>query len=188
MIARRPRGFNPRRWSRIRRVTGYIGAGSNLGDREAHLAAGLLGLEAHGIRLGRVSSLWETEPVGGAGPGWFLNLCASIETDRPPLDVLAALLRLEADAGRVRTGVQAPRTLDLDLLLLDDQTIATPALTLPHPRMWERGFVLAPLAEIAPSLRNPRTGRTVAEELAALRDGAVARKLGPIALRRVGPV
>ena len=188
MIARRPRGFNPRRWSRIRRVTGYIGAGSNVGDREAHLAAGLLGLEGVGIRLGRVSSLWETEPVGTAGPGWFLNLCASIETDLPPLGVLGALLRLEAAAGRVRTGVQEARVLDLDLLVLDRLSLETPALTLPHPRMWERRFVLAPLAEIAPALRNPRTGRTVAEELASLPDGETARMLGPIALPRRGPV
>jgi 2-amino-4-hydroxy-6-hydroxymethyldihydropteridine diphosphokinase len=169
-------------------VHGFLAAGSNLGDREGNLRAGLEGLAGHRIRLLEVSSLWETEPVGGAGPGWFLNLCASIETPLTPHDLLSALLRLEEEAGRVRAARNAPRTLDLDLLTLDDLTIATPELTLPHPRMWQRGFVLAPLAEIAPALRNPATGRTVAEELATLPDRSVVRRLGPIALRRGGPV
>lgn len=169
-------------------MIGFLGAGSNLGDREANLRAGLLRLGTRGIRLVDVSSLWETEPVDTAGTAWFLNLCASIETELAPLDLMRTLLLVEEETGRVRTERNAPRTLDLDLLLLDDLTLSTPGLTLPHPRMWERTFVLAPLAEIAVTLRNPRTGRTVGEELAAIADRSLVRKLGPIALPRGEPL
>jgi 2-amino-4-hydroxy-6-hydroxymethyldihydropteridine diphosphokinase len=169
-------------------VVGYLGAGSNLGNREGHLRSGLLRLGPRGIRLVEVSSLWETEPVGAPGSGWFLNLCAAIETTLPPVEAMRALLAVEEDVGRIRTERNAPRTLDLDLLLLDDLVLTASSVTLPHPRMWERRFVLAPLAEIAPALRNPRTGRTVAEELAALSDPAQVRRVGAIALAGASPV
>lgn len=147
----------------------YVGLGSNLGDRRAHLRAGLEGLCAAGLRLAAASSVWESEPVDAPGSPWFLNMVAAFETDRRPLEVLDVLLDIERRAGRVRAGRNAPRTLDLDLLLLGDLRWRDERLMLPHPRMWERRFVLEPLGEIAPQLRNPDSGRTVAEECARIR-------------------
>jgi len=133
-----------------------------------------------GIAVTAVSSVWETEPVGGAGPEPFLNLAARIETDLAPEAVLAAAQRAERERGRVRVRPNAPRELDVDLLLLGTHRRRGASLTLPHPRMWERRFVLAPLAEIAPALVRADTGRTVAEELEALVDPHGATRRGPL--------
>jgi 2-amino-4-hydroxy-6-hydroxymethyldihydropteridine diphosphokinase len=157
-------------------MTGHVALGSNLGDREENLRAGLRGLRLRGIEPVAVSSVWETEPVACPEPLWFLNMVARISTDRPPLEVLDRLLEIEREAGRVREARNEPRILDLDLLLLGSLEVRTGRLTLPHPRMWERRFVLAPLAEIDPDLRNPASGRTVSEELERARDGRVRRK------------
>ncbi len=161
----------------------YIGLGSNLGDREASLRAGLGGLTRRRLALEAVSSIWETEPVGLAkGAAWFLNMAARIETAHGPLEVLDALHEIEREAGRERHARHAPRVLDLDLLLLGDLVLDHPRLTLPHPRMWERRFVLAPLAEIASDLRDPLTRVTIAEALERLQDPHRVRRVGPIAL------
>ena len=149
-------------------MTGYIALGSNLGDRRAHLQAGLDGLGEAGFRLTRISSVWETEPVGGSDLRLFWNMAVEIETGEPPHRVLDASLRIERAAGRERTGPNASRTLDLDLLMLGNLSVDDGRLRLPHPRMWERSFVLAPLAEIAPQLREPRSGLSVTDELARI--------------------
>ncbi len=162
-------------------MDGFIGLGSNLGDRQAFLAAGLEALERRGLPVRAVSSVWESEPVDTDSSDWFLNMVVKIESDRPPLEVLERLLAIEEDLGRRRSVRNAPRTLDLDLLLLGDQVSNDGRLQLPHPRMWQRRFVLEPLCEIAPRLQNPGTGRTVTEERARVRDPAVVRRLGDLA-------
>lgn len=169
-------------------MVGYVGLGSNVGDREGHLRAGILALARGGLGVSAVSSIWETEPVDGAGPAWFLNMVARVATDLTPEQALDVLLAGERARGRLRARPNAPRELDLDLLLLGGERRATATLDLPHPRLWARRFVLAPLAEIAPSLVNPASGRTVSEELAALGDAPVVRRLGPLALPETLPL
>ena len=158
----------------------YVALGSNLGDRASHLRAGVAGLARRGLVPRALSSIWETEPVDAPGPQWFLNMVAEVETALPPRSVLDLLLDVEREVGRVRTVRNAPRALDLDLLLLGDLRLEEHGLTLPHPRMWGRRFVLAPLHELAPDLRDFRTGRTVAEALQALPALPAARSLGPL--------
>lgn len=128
----------------------YIGMGSNLGDRVRSLRAGIEGLAGLG-RILRLSSLYETEPVGGPPQGAYLNLVVRLETDLPPPALARGLFHLEEAAGRVRTVRWGPRTLDLDLLFYDRVRSDDPALTIPHPRIMERRFVLEPLVEIHPA-------------------------------------
>jgi 2-amino-4-hydroxy-6-hydroxymethyldihydropteridine diphosphokinase len=153
-------------------VTVYLGLGSNLGDREGHLERGLAALGARGVRMTAVSSIYETEPVGGPAQGPYLNLVASAETALSPEALMQVALETEAEAGRVRGVRNAPRTLDVDILFYGDLVRRTEALTLPHPRLHERRFVLMPLAEVAPRLRHPARGLTAAEMLAACPDDA----------------
>jgi len=159
-------------------AVGYVALGSNLGDRRANLAAGITGLAELGLRPGRRSSIWETEPVDTEQPQWFLNMVVRIETSKPALEVLDDLLEIERSAGRTRTATpNSPRTLDLDLLILGPESVTCERLTLPHPRMWDRRFVLAPLAEIDPDLVNSRTGKTVERTLRELDDRFAVRRL-----------
>jgi 3-oxoacyl-[acyl-carrier protein] reductase len=148
----------------------YIALGSNLGDRVAYLREGLDRLEAEpGVRVARVSSFYETKPVGGPqGQGFYLNAAAELLTDHPAPQLLEILLRIETGLGRVRSEKDGPRTLDLDLLLYDDLVLDNPGLTLPHARMHERLFVLQPLAEIAPGVRHPVLGQRIDDLLADL--------------------
>lgn len=161
----------------------YVALGSNLGDRRAALDAAVRRLRAEpGSRVRSVSRYFETDPVGGPdNQGPYLNAAAVVETEQPPESFLHFLLEIERRQGRVRTEKDGPRTLDLDLLLYDDLICSTTELILPHPRMHERGFVLEPLAEIAPDIRHPALGKTVRELLESLpnRDG-VRRWLEPI--------
>ena len=149
----------------------YIALGSNLGDRGQMLS---LASERLG-RLGRLvarSSVYETEPVGYRDQPAFLNAVLALDTQLEPLPLLHALLAIERELGRDRSlaVVNGPRTLDLDLLLMGDFVVAQEGLTLPHPALAERRFVLAPLAEIAPPLRHPQSNQTMAELLALLPD------------------
>jgi 2-amino-4-hydroxy-6-hydroxymethyldihydropteridine diphosphokinase len=126
-------------------------------------------LEALG-RIAGVSSLYETEPVGNLEQPPFLNAVVALNTELAPADLLGALLGIERDLGRLRSLPNAPRTLDLDLLMVDDAISDSPELILPHPRLHERTFVLVPLAEIAPKLVHPGFGKTMQELLHTLPD------------------
>jgi 2-amino-4-hydroxy-6-hydroxymethyldihydropteridine diphosphokinase len=156
-------------------VRAYVAVGSNLGDRWARLAQAARELRgAPGISVVRASRVWDAAPLGPPQPR-YLNAVLELETGLPAPALLAALRRIEARAGRVRTGVRwGPRTLDLDLLLLGDRTIRRPGLVVPHPGLAVRRFVLAPLAELCPGREVPGTGRTVAELLALAEAGDVA--------------
>ncbi len=143
-------------------TTAFIGIGGNLGDAAATVRAAFDGLDAlPGTRLLRHSSLYRTAPIDSSGPD-YVNAVAEIATALAPLDLLAALQGLENDAGRTRPWRNAPRTLDLDLLLYGNEVLDLPTLTVPHPRMLERAFVLLPLAEIAPGRVPPAALAAVA--------------------------
>jgi 2-amino-4-hydroxy-6-hydroxymethyldihydropteridine diphosphokinase len=146
-------------------TTIYLSLGSNLGDREANLRAALAALEAPDLHIQRVSPVYETEPVDLTAQPWFLNLAAEASTSLFPKQLLARLEAIEHRLGRRRTVPKGPRTIDLDILYYGNAVIESPELTIPHARLHERRFVLAPLADIAPGLRDPRTRRTVQEML-----------------------
>lgn len=137
----------------------YLSLGSNLGDREQNLRRALSLLEEPRLRLRRHSQIRETEPVGVANHPWYLNLAAEFETELLPLQLLHRCLSVESQLGRRRIGTCTPRTIDVDIILYGDVQMATPELTIPHPRYKERRFVLDPLIEIAPNLRDPVSGR-----------------------------
>jgi 2-amino-4-hydroxy-6-hydroxymethyldihydropteridine diphosphokinase len=144
-----------------------IGLGSNLGDRRRSLEGAIRALgDVPGVSVQRASAFLETEPVGGPpGQGMYLNAAAELDTLLDPFELLGVLQEIEGRFGRVRTIQWGPRTLDLDLLLYEDQIIDTPELTVPHPRLASRRFVLEPLAEIAPLVVEPVSKRTIAELL-----------------------
>jgi 2-amino-4-hydroxy-6-hydroxymethyldihydropteridine diphosphokinase len=156
-------------------VKAYIGLGANIGDPEAQVRDGIEALAAiRDTRLVAASSLYRSAPVGYANQPDFVNAVAEIDTGLGAKALLQELLAIELRFGRARTFLNAPRTLDLDLLLYGDQVIAEPGLTVPHPRMHQRVFVLAPLAEIAPDAVVPGKGAAAAL-LAACKGQEVAK-------------
>ncbi|WP_370679266.1 2-amino-4-hydroxy-6-hydroxymethyldihydropteridine diphosphokinase [Comamonas sp. GB3 AK4-5] len=152
----------------------FIGLGANLGDRGQSLAQAVQAIaRLPGTQLAGLSSLYASAPVDASGPD-FLNAVAAVQTTLAPLDLLHALQAIELQAGRERPYRNAPRTLDLDVLLHGDLQLNTPELTLPHPRLWERAFVLLPLAELAPALVTPAQLAAVAQQRIALQQAPQA--------------
>jgi 2-amino-4-hydroxy-6-hydroxymethyldihydropteridine diphosphokinase len=145
----------------------YLSLGSNLGDREAHLQKAVNLLGEGGVRVVRSSPVYETAPVEMTAQPWFLNQVVEAETDLFPKQLLSRTAKIERELGRARTIPKGPRTLDIDILLYANAVVRTATLEIPHPRMAERRFVLAPLADLAPDLRHPVTRLTVREMLAA---------------------
>lgn len=156
--------------------TAYLSLGSNLGDRAANLRAAVDQLASAG-RLLAVSSLYETQPVDVPDQPWFLNCVAGIDTDLAPRQLLQTVLQIEASMGRLRMRDKAARNIDIDVLLFGDRVIEEPGLSVPHPAMHQRRFVLEPLVEVAPEVRHPVLGETSRELLAALPPGQTVRRL-----------
>ena len=154
----------------------YLSLGSNLGDREANLRTAIEKLSEIGNPVA-VSSFYETEPVDVASQSWFLNCAVKLETEKMPRQLITAILGVEQEMGRQRKQQKAPRTIDIDILFFGTSVINLPALTIPHPRMHERRFVLEPLVEIAPDVRHPIFKRSIRELKEALPAGQTVKKL-----------
>lgn len=149
----------------------YLGLGSNLGEREKNCLEAIRLLKDNGVAVVRQSSLIETEPWGMTDQPHFINMAVRAETDLSPEPLLALLMKIETDMGRIRKVKWGPRIIDLDILFYDDQVIRNSDLTIPHPLMHEREFVLRPLAEIAPDKVHPllkKTVRKLLDDLAAI--------------------
>ncbi len=147
--------------------TAYLCLGSNLGDRERNLARALE-LLSEKVLIGKVSSVYETEPVGYEQQPLFLNMVCRISTGLSARQLMRLIVAVETNMGRVRSFRNAPRSIDIDILFYDDAVVKTRHLTVPHPRLAERAFVLTPLDEIAPDLVHPEMNKSVAELSAAL--------------------
>ena len=155
----------------------YVSLGSNLGDRAGNLLLGIRGMMEAGLSVTRLSSIYESEPVDTVAQPDFLNMVAELGGNLPkPDQMMARLLRVEYLLGRTREVARGPRVIDLDLLLFGDQTSATELLTLPHPRMHLRRFVLQPLAELAPLLVHPTFKQTIATLLENLDDQSEVKR------------
>jgi len=155
----------------------YLSLGSNVGDRKANLETAIAALGTLGKVVAR-SSFYETEPVEFTAQPWFLNCALVLETTKMPRQLLKALLDLERKMGRRRTLNKGPRTIDIDILLFSNSIVDADGLTIPHPALHQRRFVLEPLAEIAPGVLHPILKKTVGELEDTLPPGQVVRKLG----------
>jgi 2-amino-4-hydroxy-6-hydroxymethyldihydropteridine diphosphokinase len=158
--------------------TVYLSLGSNLGEREDRLGQALEALEREGIAVVARSSIYETEPQDVVNQPWFLNMAVECRARALPLQLMNMLLRIEREIGRVRRAnlQRGPRPIDLDILLFGNAVIHLPQLTVPHPRMLQRRFVLEPLLEIAPDLRHPVTRELLRKYLPATLDQQVRLK------------
>ncbi len=157
--------------------TVYLSLGSNVGDRVKNLRAAVAALQTVGVRVTRVSSFYETEPVDFLEQAWFLNCAVEGETDVPALELLRVLRGIELQMGSRKLVAKGPRLIDMDILLYGSEVLDTPELQVPHPRMHLRRFVLVPLAEIAPTLKHPSWPKTVSEMVSATTDSSEVRRL-----------
>ena len=155
--------------------TVYLGLGSNVGAREQMLQTAIERLQSAALRILRVSSVYETEPQGRRNQRWFLNLVLEAETDFFPRQLLGRIAKIEQEMGRRRMLANGPRTIDIDILFYGGFVVNTPELRIPHPRFAERRFVLAPMVELAPELRDPVSRRTMRELLPGTAGQAVRR-------------
>lgn len=161
-------------------ATAYVGLGSNLGDRQVNVRSALACLERlAGVDLVHRSRLYETAPVGVLDQPWFVNAAAELHTDLSPAELLCTLKRIEQELGRRPSRRWGERAIDLDLLLYDHLVLETDQLIVPHPRLWERLFVLLPLAELAPDLRAP-DGRSIGAVVRELSREQVVRPIDPV--------
>jgi 2-amino-4-hydroxy-6-hydroxymethyldihydropteridine diphosphokinase len=160
-------------------ITIYLALGSNIGDREKNLRGAIRLIGESGIAIATLSSIYETEPVDYLDQPWFLNAVLEAQTDLPAPQLLATLSNIESQMGSKKAFAKGPRLIDLDILLYGNETIAAPDLQIPHPRMLLRNFVLAPLAEIAPTLRHPSWPATAAELLSRSSDPSIVRQNHP---------
>jgi 2-amino-4-hydroxy-6-hydroxymethyldihydropteridine diphosphokinase len=154
----------------------YLSLGSNVGNRETHLRDAQARLSAAG-RVVAMSSFYETEPVEFTQQPWFLICAVALETSSTPEQLLTAILRIEEEMGRQRGQKKGPRSIDIDILFFDQAIIDSEQLTIPHPAMHQRRFVLEPLAEIAPEVSHPVLKKTIRELCDALPAGQAVRKL-----------
>ena len=157
----------------------YVGLGSNIGDKAGNILRALDILsQSDGIKATKVSSFYETEPIGCEDQDWFVNAVAQVEIIFSPEELLNAFKKVEQIMGRKNTIRWGPREIDLDLLMYDQLCFESPGLVIPHPRLHERAFVLVPLAKIAPDLFHPIQKKTIAELLAELQSQKTIRQIG----------